>query len=126
MTRVGLAPTSAGRSQKANNAGTKSRAAGHARRQYNRLRAMTNRRARALPDQTGQQEGEMLTHSWMHSKMDLRVEGRQNKVAYVQVKKMIERKLAHQKRGVINDLECKEMARDLAEERGEKVWILKL
>ena len=87
MTRGGLASTAVGRSQKANNAGTKSRAAGHARRQYNRLRVMTNRRARALPNQVGQQEGEMLTHSWMHSKMDSQVEGRKNKVAYVQVKR---------------------------------------
>ena len=62
MTRVGLASIAAGRSQKATNAGTKSRTSGHARRQYNRLRAMNNRRARALPEQTGQNEGEMLTH----------------------------------------------------------------
>ena len=114
------AATSAGRSKWGKIAGAKSRAAGFARRQYNRLRAINNRRAKVLPDQTGNMEGDGVFHSWMHSKLDSRGHGKLNKVAYVRVKDMIERKLAHQKRGMPNECEYREMAKELEEDRNEK------
>ena len=61
-----------------------------------------------------------MFHSWMHSKLDSRGHGKLNKVAYVRVKDMIERKLAHQKRGMPNEYECREMAKELEEDRNEK------
>ena len=67
------AAASAGRSKWGEIAGAKSRAAGFARRQYNRLRATNNRRAKVLPDQTGDMEGDGVFHSWMHSKLDYEV-----------------------------------------------------
>ena len=103
MRGVRPATTSVGRSQRGMIAVAKSRAAGFARRQYNRLRTINNRRARVLPDRSGQLEEEVVMHSWMNSKLDSRGKGNQNKVVYVRVKDMIERKLAHQKRGMPND-----------------------
>ena len=59
-------------------------------------------------------------HSWMNSRLDSREHGKQTKVAYVQVRDMIEQKLAHQKRGVPNFSECREMADELKDNRNEK------
>ena len=59
-------------------------------------------------------------HSWMNSKLDSRDSDKQIKVAYVQVRDMIEQKLAHQKRGVPNFIECKEMANELKNDRNVK------
>ena len=56
----------------------------------------------------------------MHSKLDPRGHGKQNRVTYTRVKEMIEKKLAHQKRGMPNDFECREMAEKLKEDRNEK------
>ena len=114
------ATMSVGRSLRGTIAGAKSRAVGFVCRQYNRLQAVNNRRARVLPDQSGQLEGEVVMHLWMNSKLDLRWNDKQNKVAYVQVKDMIERKLARQKRGVPNDSECREISNELRDGINEK------
>ena len=109
-----------GRSQRETIAETRDRPAGRARQDYNRLQARNSRRVRALPDRSGQLEEDAVTHSWMKSKLDSRAKNKQIKVAYAQVKNMTERKLAHQKRGVLSNQEYRNMAQELRDNRDEK------
>ena len=59
-------------------------------------------------------------HSWMHSKLDKQGHGKQNRATYKRVKEMIEKKLAHQKRGMPDDYECREMVENMRDDRNEK------
>ena len=104
------AATSAGRSLRGRIAGAKSRAAGCARQKYNSLRARNHRRVSALQNLSGSQEEEVVVHLWMKSDLDSKLFRNAKKPAYVQVKDLIERKLAHQKRGMPTDDEVMEMA----------------
>ena len=64
------------------------------------MQARNHRRVGVLQDLLGPNEEEVVTHSWMKSDLDSKIFKKSKKPTYVQVKDMIERKLAHQKRGM--------------------------
>ena len=101
------ATASAGSSLRGRIAGAKSRVAGCARQKYNSLRARNHRRVSALQNLSGSQEEEVVVHSWMKSDLDSKLTKNAKRPAYVQVKEMIERKLAQQKRGMPTDIEVR-------------------
>ena len=101
MREVHSGSTSAGRNPMRKIARARSRAASCARRKYNAMRARNSRWVGALQDLSGRKEEEVMSHLWMKSDLDSKILKISKKPTYVQVKDMIERKLAHQKKACL-------------------------
>ena len=79
------------------------------------------RRSRSLLELSEHLEGGVVPQSWMLSRLDDRAPGKGDSgLTYLDVKAILERKLAHSKRGLLNQVELKEAVtefRDMREER---------
>ena len=64
-------------------------------------------------------EGE-VAQPWMLSKLDSSEKWARKRMTYVEIKSVIERKLAHQKRGFLTDREIQETVADIQDERLEE------
>ena len=64
-------------------------------------------------------EGE-VAQPWMLSKLDTSEKWARNRMTYVEIKAVIEHKLAHQKRGFLTDREIQETVADIQDERLEE------
>ena len=72
------------------------------------------RKYRSLHDLSQQLEEGVIAQSWMLSPLDKRGSTSNNsRLAYLDVKKLIERKLAHQKRGLLSENEVRDAVAEL-------------
>ena len=120
MKWVRRASAAAGRSRTAAIAGSRRKAVGFSRKLHNCARSLRNRNNKNRRATMDQMEDDMVYHSWMESDLDKRC-GRNNKrVSYKQVKNLIERKLAHQKRGFISREDARDIADRIKDDRREE------
>ena len=83
-------------------------------------RADQRRKNRSLHDLSQELEEGVVAQSWMLSHLDRGRNEKNRRLTYLDVKKIIERKLSHQKRGILTDAEISEAVseyKDMREQR---------
>ena len=120
MKWVRRASAAAGRGRTAVIAGSRRKAVGFSRKLHNCARSLRNRMNKNTSATMDQMEDDVVYHSWMESDLDKKCDRNNKRVSYKQVKSLIERKLAHQKRGFISREDARDIANKIKDDRREE------
>ena len=83
-------------------------------------RADQQRKNRSLLELSQELEEGVVAQSWMLSSLDKECKNRNKGLTYVDAKKIIERKLAHQERGLLSKLEILEAVKEYKDDRRQQ------